>query len=116
MIQVQDLCIHALDQLLAAAHPGLCADNWELLKTWEPLDALRHRIVDKGEAFQTLLRLYQEPPEWHYQRPSRRPCDDCALFPSRLGARTGVEACGAHGRTNRTTDNRLLQARDKPNS
>ena len=68
MIQVQDLCIHALDQLLAAAHPGLCADNWELLKTWEPLDALRHRIVDKGEAFQTLLRLYQEPPEWHYQR------------------------------------------------
>ena len=68
MIQVQDLCIHALDQLLAAAHPGLCADNWELLKTWEPLDALRHRIVDKGEAFQNLLRLYQEPPEWHYQR------------------------------------------------
>ncbi len=68
IVRVQDLCILALDQLLADAHPDLCADNWQLLKTWKPLDVLRHRIVDKGEAFQNVLHLYQAPPEWHYQR------------------------------------------------
>lgn len=66
-VSVADLAILVLGPL-AEAESSARDDNWTLLETWKPLRPLRHRIVDKGEAFQNVLRLYQAPHDWHHKR------------------------------------------------
>jgi hypothetical protein len=63
-IQVSDLAIVTLEQMEPCAY----ADNWTLLQTWDSLKQLKDSIVDKGETFQNVLRMYQAPHEWHNQR------------------------------------------------
>lgn len=66
-VSVADLAILVLGQL-AKIESSARDDNWTLLETWKPLRPLRHRIVDKGEAFQNVLRLYKSPHDWHHKR------------------------------------------------
>jgi hypothetical protein len=63
-IEVSDLAIMTFEP----AEDCACADNWTLLETWESLKQLKDGIVDKGETFQNVLRMYQAPHEWHHQR------------------------------------------------